>query len=246
MRWFSFPVAVLASVFCLPSVTRAEPAAGSSARLIVIDPGHGGANTGAPAVAGGYEKQQTLVMAREIERKLSARGFRVVLTRDRDEYLTLRQRVRIANALGADLLVSIHLNASQSHGQRGYETFILSPDALDVDTRALRHGDGAPHLGVDRKTAVLLDDIEQGLAVPAAAEVATAIQSELRKVRGADGDRGVRQESMHVLLGATMPAVLVEAGFIDHPREGRELVEPEVRDAVTSAIADGIASALER
>ena len=73
-----------------------------------------------------------------------------------------------------------------------------------------------------------------------AADLAVAVQRELRQVRGAAGDRGVRQDAHHVLLGATMPAVLVEIGFIDHPQEGRELVEP----ATQIAIADGLARAI--
>jgi N-acetylmuramoyl-L-alanine amidase len=140
--------------------------------------------------------------------------------------------------------VSIHANATPSHGSRGYETFVLSTHGVDVDGRALRIEDGPARVGVSLETARMLDEVERGVAVPAAADLAALIQTELRGVRGADGDRGVRQESHHVLLGATMPAVLVEVGFIDHPVEGRELTEPAVQAAIVGALTRAIAGHL--
>lgn len=224
-----------------PSAARAlEPV--DTRPLVVLDPGHGGTNTGAPGVAGVFEKSLTLEVARDVARRLTARGVRVALTRDADRYLTLRQRVAFANKANAALFVSIHLNASPSHSQRGYETFILTPRALDVDARALRVADGPVRYGLDRQTASLLDDVERGLSQPRAARLATTIQTALRRVRGAAGDRGVRQDSMHVLLGANMPAVLVELGFIDHPVEGRELLQPATRGTIAGALATAIAS----
>ena len=215
------------------------------APLIVIDPGHGGTNSGAPAaVPGLYEKQVTLALARLLWEELTERGYRVVMTRDRDVYLTLRQRVRLANRLGADLFVSIHTNATTSHTQRGYETFVLPPEALDVHARALRLEDGAVRPDIDADTGLLLDDLERGAAQEAAAELAAAVQAQLRAVRGNEGDRGVRQGAMHVLMGATMPAVLIEVGFIDHPVEGRELADPAVRERIAAALANAVADVL--
>ena len=114
----------------------ASPAA--DAPLVVVDPGHGGTNTGAPGVGGVYEKRATLAMGRCVAARLRARGVRVRLTRDDDRYLSLRQRGRIANELGADRFVSIHFNATEDHDQRGFETFILTPRAPYVAGRALR------------------------------------------------------------------------------------------------------------
>lgn len=226
--------------------TAADARAVASTRpLIVIDPGHGGTNAGAPAaVPGLYEKQVTLALARLLWEELTDRGYRVVLTRDRDVYLTLRQRVRLANRLGADLFISLHTNATTSHSQRGYETFVLPPEALNVDARALRLEDGAVREGTDPDTALLLDDLERGAAQEAAAALAAAVQGQLRVVRGPEGDRGVRQGAMDVLMGATMPAVLVEVGFIDHPVEGRELADPTVRERIAAALANAVAGVL--
>jgi N-acetylmuramoyl-L-alanine amidase len=227
------------------SSTAAAPAVASTRPLIVIDPGHGGTNAGAPAaVPGLYEKQVTLALARLLWEELTDRGYRVVLTRDRDVYLTLRQRVRLANRLGADLFISLHTNATTSHSQRGYETFVLPPEALNVDARALRLEDGAVREGLDPDTALLLDDLERGAAQEAAVALAAAVQAQLRIVRGPEGDRGVRQGAMDVLMGATMPAVLVEVGFIDHPVEGRELADPTVRERIAAALANAVAGVL--
>jgi N-acetylmuramoyl-L-alanine amidase len=247
MKWSC--VALLVVALSLAQFAIADPGRSDELTpyraLVVIDPGHGGSNQGAPGVVEGVlEKRLTLSLSRKVASSLRERGFRVALTRERDEYLTLRQRVGFANTIGADLLVSVHFNASATHSQRGYETFILSHSALDVDARALRYADGAPHLGADREIAALLDDVEQGVAMAAAAKVAAAVQRELRVLRGDKGDRGVRQQSMHVLLGATMPAVLVEVGFIDHADEGREMVDEVVHDKLATAIADAIAASL--
>jgi N-acetylmuramoyl-L-alanine amidase len=223
----------------------APVASSGSAPVIAIDPGHGGTNTGAPGVGHGvYDKQLTLELGRELAGALRQRGYRVVLTRDRDEYLTLRQRVRVANEAGADLLVSLHANATATHGQRGYETFILTPRGLDVDARALRRDDGPARADVDRDTALLLDDLERGAAHARAADVAASIQAALRAVRGPDGDRGVKQDAMHVLLGAHMPAVLVEVGFVDHPVEGVELADAALRARLAGALADAVTAAV--
>ncbi|WP_428264706.1 N-acetylmuramoyl-L-alanine amidase family protein [Haliangium sp.] len=213
--------------------------------LIVLDPGHGGSNTGAPgAVPGVYEKQITLALARLLWEALDQRGYRVLLTRDRDQYLTLRQRVRLANRVGADLFISLHTNATPQHTRRGYETFVLPPAAVDIDSRALRLEDGAPRPGVERETALLLDDLERGLAVSGAADLAGAIQSHMRQVRDPEHDRGVRQGAMDVLYGATMPAVLVEVGFIDHPDEGRQLTDPAVQAQIAQALARAVSDVL--
>jgi N-acetylmuramoyl-L-alanine amidase len=224
------------------------PAAGVPDRtrpLVVIDPGHGGSNPGARgAVDGVVEKQVTLAIAAPLAHALEARGIDVALTRDRDRTLTLRQRVAAANARAADVFVSLHANASRARTQRGFETFVLTAAGIDVDGRALRAETRTPRAAVDPAVALILDDVERGAAQWEAAELAASIQERLAAVRGGEHDRGVRQDAHHVLLGATMPAVLVEVGFVDHPIEGRELVVPEVQEAIAEAIADAIVQQL--
>jgi N-acetylmuramoyl-L-alanine amidase len=215
------------------------------APVVVLDPGHGGSNPGATGVTGLHEKQLSLVLASGVAGRLRARGISVQLTRTTDRTLTLRQRVAIADRIPADLFVSIHANASLTHNHHGYETYIVTARGIDVDGRALRSDTTTPRPGIAPDIALVLDDVERGASQWEAAELATRMQHALRVRRGPDGDRGVRQDTHHVLLGATMPAVLVEVGFIDHPIEGRQLTDPAVQsqlaDAITLAITDQLA-----
>lgn len=242
-------VACLALVASVATVATAHADAAATPPhprpLVVLDAGHGGSNSGAVGAAPGLlEKHLTLRLARAVRDRLTAAGVDVRLTRDRDVTLTLRQRVVQANQAAADLFVSIHANASPERVQRGFETYVLTASGVDRDARALRGDTGTPRRGVDAATALVLDDLERGAAQWEAAELAAAMQSELAAVRGAAGDRGVRQDAHHVLLGATMPAVLVEVGFIDHPVEGRELAEPATQAALADALTRAILAAV--
>jgi N-acetylmuramoyl-L-alanine amidase len=219
-------------VLALASVAEAKP-------RVVLDPGHGGSNAGAQG-PGIHEKQLTLAIASLVAAHLREHNIDVVLTRTDDKTLTLRQRTEVADHLPADLFVSIHANASPTRTQRGYETYVLTVKGVDVDARALRSESSTPRPGVDPETALVLDDVERGAAQWEAADLAARVQHNLRDRRGPDGDRGVRQDAQHVLLGATMPAILVEVGFIDHPIEGRQLTEPAVQSQLAQAIAEAI------
>jgi N-acetylmuramoyl-L-alanine amidase len=220
---------------------------------VVLDPGHGGSNSGAKGTTGLYEKQLTLALAEQVAARLRDKQIDVSLTRDHDDSRTLRQRVMFANAHHADLFVSIHANASPTRTQRGWETWILSAKGVATDARALRSDVTTPRPGVDTDTAAILDDVERGATQWEAADLAVRIQHALHDRRAGSAaaasgngpaDRGVRQEAHHVLLGATMPAVLVEVGFIDHPIEGRELAQPAVEDQLADALADAITEQL--
>jgi N-acetylmuramoyl-L-alanine amidase len=238
------PLLVLVCLLAAGSAA-ASPPTGRVAPVVMIDPGHGGSNLGAPGVTGMYEKQLALILATRVADRLRARGIAAQLTRTADRTLTLRQRVAIADDLPADLFVSIHANASPTRTQHGYETYVLTARGLDIDGRALRSDTTTPRPGTPADIALILDDVERGASQWEAAELAARMQRALRDRRGPDGDRGVRQDAQHVLLGATMPAVLVEVGFIDHPLEGRQLAEPAVQsqlaEAITEAIADQLA-----
>jgi N-acetylmuramoyl-L-alanine amidase len=208
---------------------------------VVLDPGHGGSNLGARGVGTNLqEKHLTLELANLVAARLREHGIDVTLTRTADRTLTLRQRVEIANKVPADVFVSIHANASPTRTQRGFETFMLTARGVDVDGRALRADTSTRRPGVGGDIALVLDDLERGAVQWESAELASRMQKALRARRGADGDRGVRQDAHHVLLGATMPAVLVEVGFIDHPIEGRQLAEPAIQAQIAGAIAEAI------
>jgi N-acetylmuramoyl-L-alanine amidase len=234
----SLVAATVGAVGATAAASPQDPA--TSAPRVVLDPGHGGSNPGAQGVTGVREKQLTLTLANLVATQLRERGIAVTLTRDTDRTLTLRQRVEVANRLPADIFVSIHANASATRAQTGFETYVLTAKGVDVDARALRSGTTTPRPGIDPDIALVLDDLERGAAQWESAELAARMQKALRDRRGAGGDRGVRQDAHHVLLGATMPAVLVEVGFIDHPVEGKQLADAAVQTQLAAAIAEAI------
>ena len=208
---------------------------------VVLDAGHGGSNTGSPGIVEGvYEKRFTLALTRRVAEKLAAHpGIEVVMTRTGDRYLSLRERVRLANRAGGDLFLSLHANASPGGNQRGHETWILTPEALTVDARAMRHGDG-PARSVDSALAALLDDLERGAAAAPSARLAALVDGRLTDVWGPGTSRGVRQGAMDVLIGLTMPGALVEVGFFDHPEDGPRLLTHDTREKLADALVRAI------
>lgn len=212
--------------------------------VVVLDPGHGGTNRGAfgPWIKR-YEKRMTLTLARRTANylRLGLPGIRVVLTRDRDEYLTLAQRVRRANHAKADLFLSIHLNACESHALYGYETYILTRQAAELEAGRLRMRskmrNNKESGGVVQQ---ILSDLKQSAAHGQSALLARRVQRALERVRGPELNRGVRQAAFDVLLGLRMPGVLVEAGFIDHPEESQHLARPAVQETISAALAAGV------
>lgn len=235
----------LAATFVLSLVSAISVGhASPTAPVVVLDPGHGGSNPGTQG-AGMHEKELTLILADRVASTLRAKGITVVMTRTSDRTLTLRQRAARAGELSADLFVSIHANASPTRTQRGYETFVLTPRGVDVDARALRADTRTTRPNVDPEIALVLDDVERGSSQWESADLAARMQRALRERRGKDGDRGVRQDSQHVLLGATMPAVLVEVGFLDHPVEGKQLADATVQAQIADALVQAIVEQLD-
>ncbi len=215
------------------------PLPASARPLVVVDPGHGGSNAGAfnPEL-GRHEKELTLLLAERVASYLAQwlPGGRVQLTRTRDEYLTLAERAERANRAGADLFVSLHLNASRGRDRTGYETFFLSREASELESSRVRGGGAA--------VAAILSDLRHAASHGESAELARAVQRALRTLRGSARDRGVRQAPFDVLAGLRMPGVLVEAGYLDHPVEGRELAQEAIREGLAAAIAAGVAQHL--
>lgn len=239
-----------------PSSALARPSSAKTP-LIVLDPGHGGTNRGAHGPAHGrHEKELTLVLARDAAkrlRKLMPRA-RVRLTRRRDRYLTLAQRRDLANRWGATVFVSIHLNASRSRSQSGFETYVLSTEASDKEAARLAHAEnraaGPSRAGEGREpagraprkgdVAAILGDLQQRAAHARSLALAKSMQGALREARPKAKNRGVRQAPFDVLLGLRMPGVLVEVGFIDHVIEGKQMVDPTVQARIARALATGV------
>jgi N-acetylmuramoyl-L-alanine amidase len=230
-RYFASEFGVLLALIMMGIPTWADAAQPP----IVIDPGHGGNNLGAAGRSGSgvREKRLVLKVAQRIGHLLRARGYEVRLTRDDDRYLTLRERVRRANAASARTFVSLHANASPDHTQQGVEVYVLSRAQAEVEARrdARRAGPGARAMLADLAAAKHLDD---------GVRLAQKIQQHLLRRRPGVFDRGVRQSGFDVLAGVHAPAVLVEMGFIDHIEEGAALLDEQVQEQIALAISDGI------
>jgi N-acetylmuramoyl-L-alanine amidase len=189
-----------------------------------------------------------LQVARKTKETLEAQGATVILTRDADEDIPLADRVRIANEAGADVFLSIHCNSMETVGDRkvtrGVETYFLSPDPTDAEAKMLAQlENGGPEaVPLPRSSdpvAGILNDLALGQARNDSAALALIVQQHM--VRGTRAtSRGVRQAPFLVLSGTRMPSVLVEIGFISHPREGRMLGRDRYQRRVAQALADGV------
>jgi N-acetylmuramoyl-L-alanine amidase len=218
--------------------------------VVVLDPGHGGRwpHDGAHGGRGLHEKVIALQVARKTKETLEAQGATVILTRDADEDIPLADRVRIANEAGADVFLSIHCNSMETVGDRkvtrGVETYFLSPDPTDAEAKMLAQlENGGPEaVPLPRSSdpvAGILNDLALGQARNDSASLALIVQQHM--VRGTRAtSRGVRQAPFLVLSGTRMPSVLVEIGFISHPREGRMLGRDRYQRRVAQALADGV------
>ena len=219
-----------------------------SLNVIVIDPGHGGVDTGAIGPGGTHEKDLTLSIALKLYDLLSDEtGAIVLLTRATDEYLSLNERTLFANDNRADIFISIHINAARRQKARGVETYFLSFDASDDDARMaaafennlISTGEEIEKEGPKNDIESILWDLAQTEAHIESSMLAEAIYFEISNaVRG--GNRGVKQAPFIVLVGATMPAVLVEAGFISNPKEEKKLLSERVQDNLAGAIKTGV------
>jgi len=214
-------------------------------RTVVIDPGHGGEEVGAKGPSGTLEKDVTLAIARRLRAALAnSLGLQAFLTRDRDEEIALDERAAVANNYKADLFVSIHANASRSLGAKGSEVYFLTYQATDDESRrmaaleggAFTPGTPAPASG---DLALILWDMAQAEHLEESSALASRIQEELADVTGSQG-RGVKQAPFRVLVGAAMPAVLVEVAFISNAEEERLLVSDSYQGKVVAALVRGI------
>ncbi|MGF1657127.1 MAG: N-acetylmuramoyl-L-alanine amidase [Verrucomicrobiales bacterium] len=194
-------------------------------QTVVIDPGHGGHDTGARGRVG-HEKTFALDVSLRTARLLRRQGFRVVLTRDSDRFIPLPTRVAMSNQVKNAIFVSIHFNHGRS-SSAGTETYALSPAGAGTTNaaRGRREAHAGRHPGNARDKESLL--------------LAASIQSALAH-RVKSPDRGVKFARFHVLRNNTNPSVLVEGGFINSPAEGRRIADGAHRERLASAIASGI------
>jgi N-acetylmuramoyl-L-alanine amidase len=224
-------------------------------RLIVLDAGHGGHDTGAVGPGGLQEKDLVLDVTRRVARLLEDKlDVKVSLSRDNDQFVTLRDRTTFANKERADLFVSIHANAHRESASAGVETYFLSSEATDGTARqvaALENSvvqlEKTPSRGNGRLDVVkaILWDLAQSEFQQESSRLAEVVQDSMtRSLR--IPNRGVKQAGFYVLGGAAMPAVLIEIGFVTNPREERRLKDARYRDEIARAIYAGLAEYKKR
>lgn len=219
-----------------------------SARPVVIDPGHGGGDVGAVSEAGLEEKDVVLSIGRELARLLERRGVPTRLTRDEDSGRALTDRTSLANRLEARAFLSLHANASPVRSVRGAETYYISLDddiSEDAAATARLENRGAEVGSGGSDLELILWDMAQAEVLNESARLALAVQKRLNGLEEVP-DRGVKQAPFVVLTGATMPAILVEVGFLTNPAEGRRLATREYRRRLAEAIAAGVLDFLDR
>ncbi len=212
---------------------------------IVIDPGHGGHDTGTIGPNGLEEKDLVLEVGRRLGKLLETRlGAQVVYTRKDDTFIPLETRTAVANQARADLFVSIHANSSRDPAARGVETYYLnftsSPEALEVAAR---------ENAVSEKSIYELQDLVKKIALKEkieesrefAGDVQQSLHSGLAVKSPAIRDRGVKKAPFIVLIGANMPSILAEISFVSNPSDEHRLATSEYRQRIAESLYRGIA-----
>ena len=213
---------------------------------IVIDPGHGGHDTGTIGPTGLQEKDVVLDVALRLRKLLEREvGCEVVMTRNDDTFIPLEERTAIANQKGADLFLSIHANASRDQTARGIETYYLnftsSPEALEVAARENSTSQESVHQLQDLiKKIAMTEKIQE--SEDFARQVQRQVYARVIKTSGSQRDRGIKKAPFVVLIGANMPSVLAEISFLTNPRDERLLRRSEYREKIAAALLDGIES----
>jgi len=208
---------------------------------IIIDPGHGGKDPGSVGYKGTKEKDIVLDVSKRLARKIQKNlRIKTVLTRDEDVFVRLQDRTKFANTNEGDLFISIHVNSNESKKPYGFETYLLKPgrnqEAINV---ALRENSVIELEG--NKFEKLTDEqliqatIAQSGFVQYSEKFAALIQEEIDK-RVQSRNRGVKQAGFYVLMGASMPNVLIELGYISNPNEEKKLNSSSYRDMLATSI----------
>ena len=218
---------------------------------IVIDPGHGGLEAGAKGKFGTLEKDITLAIGMKLaEIVRQTRASNVVLTRERDVDILLEDRSAIANNNKATVFISVHVNGSYRKGAAGPETYFLSKDATDEESRRLAFMENNSEKMKNNIQAededlikMILWDMAQTAYLKQSSQLAEAIQSELNLLWGTR-NRGIKQAPFKVLTGVACPAVLVEVAFLSNPQEERKLLTEEYQHNIAQAVYDGLAKFL--
>ncbi len=225
------------------SLTRAL---GLKIRRVVIDAGHGGHDTGTIGAGGLLEKDLVLDVALRLGKLVEQRlGAEVIYTRSDDTFIRLQERTRIANESHADLFLSIHANSSPQRSASGVETYYLnfttSQPALELAARENASSEQTVYELKDLLQKIALQDkIDESREFGACIQKSLYIAS--TRIDPRSRDRGVRKAPFVVLIGASMPSVLAEIGFISNPRDASALRKSEARKKIADALYQGVAA----
>jgi N-acetylmuramoyl-L-alanine amidase len=210
---------------------------------MVLDPGHGGKDTGAVGPDGLKEKDVTLDVARRAASILDGQGIQVALTRDDDRFVSLEERTARANAFGADLFVSIHCNASEIKARRGVEAYVLDTTRDEIAARVAARENATTQAASADLTAILGDlrMVDQSRRSLRFAHLLGRTASSALEARYGDAvDGGVHTAGFYVLVGADMPSVLFETSYISNVTEEQRLGSEEYRQVLADAITNAV------
>jgi N-acetylmuramoyl-L-alanine amidase len=215
-------------------------------KRIVVDPGHGGKDFGAPGfIPGIHEKDVVLEISKRVARRIREElGLEAILTRSDDRYLTLEERTAFANTRSADLFVSVHTNASRDPRAYGTETYFLNLATDDESIRVAAMENATSTKNISDLHSIL-NDLLKNAKINESSRLASFVQSSLVRNLNRKGydqikDKGVKQAPFYVLLGARMPSVLVESGFISNQQECRRLSSAAYQEHIAESIVQGL------
>lgn len=230
-----------------PRTASKDVGPGSDRRpTIVIDAGHGGVDPGAIGVTGLHEKKLVMAYARDLDKALRDAGYRVIMTRDKDIFLRLRQRVALAQQAEGDLFISLHANTHASNNIRGASVYTLSETASDSEAAALAEKENKADIiaGVDlngqtQVVSQILIDLAQRESMNASKHFANLLVGELDgRVRLLNNTH--RFAGFAVLKSPNIPSVLFEVGYMSNPQEIRQLQSPDHRRRVNRAVVRAV------
>ncbi|RXJ84300.1 N-acetylmuramoyl-L-alanine amidase [Arcobacter sp. CECT 8985] len=218
-------------------------------KIVLIDPGHGGKDSGAIGPYKRYEKHVVLAIAKDLAYHLKRRGYKVYLTRTNDKFITLRNRTKKANRVNADIFISIHANSiakSKAKEVKGIETFFLSPARSARAKRVAAKENSSDVRAMSNATKNSFLTVLNQSKITASNKLAIDIQQnmlyQLKKHYKYIEDSGVREGPFWVLVGAQMPSILIEVGYISNPMESRRLYNKKYQKILAEGIANGVDS----
>jgi N-acetylmuramoyl-L-alanine amidase len=244
--FFIMVIGLLILLFLMPNSAYTASSAhrdNNNISRIVIDPGHGGKDPGAIGPHGEKEKDITLSVSKELATRLREVGYQVFITRKDDTFIPLEERSIFANKKKAGLFISVHVNANEKESLRGVETYFLN---LTTDASALKVADRENAVASKSMSDLhfIIKDLTLNARINESSRFATSIQksiiSSLEKSGYLNKDHGVKQAPFYVLVGAQMPSILIETGFITNMAESKLLQKKLYQNSIVNGIISGI------